>query len=172
MIEIYERISSDEPSEDECVYLLDRYKTHKDVVSHCKAVSRKALQITESLHSSCRLDRALIKSAALLHDIAKAEKNHALAGFDFLLRRGYPRVAEIVLYHHNLKSEDLENVTESTVVFYADKLICKTDEVTLEERFSRSRELCSTPEAHAAHQRQYHQALKARALIESHSELK
>jgi len=107
----------------------------------------------------------LIKSAALLHDIAKTEKNHAFAGFKVLLNYGYPRIAEIILSHNNLKSKDLKSVTESTVVFYADKLICGTDEVMIEERFSKSRLRCSTPEAIASHQLQYNQTLKAQALI-------
>ena len=61
--------------------------------------------------------------------------------------------------------KDLENISESTVVFYADKLINGTEEVTLEERFSRSRERCLTPEAQASHRLQYDQAIKAQALI-------
>ena len=156
-----------ELSDGECISLLGRYKTPKEIVAHCEAVSRKALQIAESLHSNCRIDRALVKSAALLHDIARTEKNHARTGFNFLLSCGYPCVAEIVLAHHNLEFKDLETLTESTIVFYADKLIYGIYEVTIDERFAISLARCSTPEAYTSHQLQYNQALKAQILINS-----
>jgi len=168
-VESYGRMPLDAPDDEECGYLLKQYKTPDKVAAHCMAVSRKAVQIAESLKSKpgCRIDRELIRAAALLHDIARTGENHAKAGFNYLFKCGYPRVANIVLSHHNLAPEDLETVTESTIVFYADKLICGTEEVTLEERFSKSREKCATPEARASHKLQYDQARRARDLIET-----
>jgi putative nucleotidyltransferase with HDIG domain len=162
-VESYGRMPLDAPDDEECGYLLKQYKTPDNVIEHCRAVSRKAVQIAESLNPDCKIDRGLVKSAALLHDIARAEENHDRAGFDYLLKCGYPRIANIVLSHHKL--EDLETVTESAIVFYADKLICGTEEVTLEERFSKTCEKCLTPEARASHKLQYDQARRARELI-------
>ena len=164
-VESFGKMPFDAPDETECRYLLKQFNTPDEVVAHCAAVSRKALKIAESLNPDCQLDRELIKSAALLHDVAKLEKNHPKAGFKYLLKCGYPRVADIVHSHHNLAREDLEKITESTIVFYADKLINGTEEVTLEERFSKSLKLCLTPEAQASHKLQYDQALRARELI-------
>ena len=168
-VESYGRMPQETPDEAECGFLLKQFKTPPEVVAHCMAVSRKALKIAESLNPDCRIDRELIRSAALLHDVARTERNHAEAGFDYLLKCGYPRVANIVRSHHKLAQEDLEIITESTIVFYADKLIDGTREVTLEERFSKSRELCLTPEAQASHRLQYDQALRVRDLINPQS---
>jgi putative nucleotidyltransferase with HDIG domain len=168
-VESYGRMPQDTPDDAECDYLLKQYKTPDKVVAHCMAVSRKAVQIAESLKRDCRIDLELIKSAALLHDIARTEENHDKAGFNYLLKCGYPRVANVVLSHHKLAPEDLEVITESTILFYADKLIDGTEEVTLEERFSKSREKCVTPEAQASHKLQYDQARKARELIDKSS---
>ena len=165
IVESYGRMPLDAPGEADCIYLLKKYETPDNVAAHCMAVSRKAVQIAESLNSSCSLNRELIKSAAILHDIAKTEKNHAKAAFNYLLKCGYPRLADIVRSHHYLEPGDLEKITESSIVFYADKLISGTEEVTLEERFSKSREQCLTPEALASHSLQYEQALRAQELI-------
>jgi putative nucleotidyltransferase with HDIG domain len=170
-VESYGRMPFDAPDEAECAYLLKQYKTPGNVAAHCAAVSRKAVEIAESIKiksqskPGCRLDAELIKAAALLHDIARTEENHARAGFDYLLKCGYPRAANVVLSHHKPVPEDLETITESTIVFYADKLICGTKEVTLKERFSKSCEKCATPEAQAAHKLQYDLARKAQKLI-------
>jgi len=155
------------PDESECMRLLKQYHTPENVIAHCLAVSHKAVQIAKSL--SIELDMEMVGAAALLHDIARAEKNHAEAGYTHLLRCGYPKVAAIVRTHHRLEPKDLENVTESTIVFYADKLVMETKEVTLEERFKKSRESCLTSEAIASHETQYNQALMTRDLIDRFS---
>ena len=167
-VESYGRMPLDTPDDAECSYLLKQYKTPDKVVAHCMAVSRKAAEIAESLKMNCRIDKELIRAAALLHDIARTEENHDEAGFNYLLKCGYPRVANVVRSHHKLSPEDFEAITENTVVFYADKLIHGTKEVALEERFLKSREKCLTPEARASHKFQYDQARKARDLIVLH----
>jgi putative nucleotidyltransferase with HDIG domain len=173
-IESYGRMPTDAPDDAECCYLLKQYKTPDKVAAHCMAVSRKAVKIAESLKPECLVDRELIRAAALLHDVARTEENHEKAGFNYLLKCGYPRIAKIVLSHHKLEAEDLETVTESTIVFYTDKLIHGTEEVTLEERFFRSRERCLhsahwTKEAEASHKLQYDQARMSQDLIGSFS---
>ena len=168
-VESYGRMPLDAPDEAECSYLLRQYGTPDEVVAHCRAVSRKAMEIAESLSVDCQIDVVLLQSAALLHDIARTEKNHDKAGFSYLLKCGYPRVADIILSHHNLAPHDLGKITERTIVFYADKLVKGTEEVTLEERFIESQKLCLTPEARASHKLQYDQALRAKNLICSFS---
>jgi putative nucleotidyltransferase with HDIG domain len=168
-VESYGKMPQDAPGEAECIYLLKQYKTPDEVVAHCTAVSCKVAEIANSLHADCRVDLALMRSAALLHDIARIEEDHAEAGFNYVLKCGYPRVANIIRSHHNLAKGDLEAISESTMVFYADKLISGTEDVTLEERFSKSLERCKTPEALNSHRLQYEQALKVRDLILSFS---
>ena len=156
------------PDESECRKLLKQYNTPEEVVAHCLAVTRKALEISDALYTGCRIDRELVKAAAMLHDIAKTKTDHAATGADYLMRRGYPRVADIIRSHHCLTPDDLEALNESTIVFYADKLINGTIEVGLEERFSVSRLRCDNNEALASHDLQLRQALKARELIKKH----
>ena len=120
------------PDESECQELLKRYGTPAEVVAHCEAVSRKSQEIADSICFNCKLDRELVRSAAMLHDIAKTKKDHADTGADFLAACGYPGIADVVRSHHCLKKEDLETVTEKSIVFYADKLIDGAVEVTLE----------------------------------------
>jgi len=153
------------PDKDECVYLLKKRRAPDEVISHCVAVSRKAVSIAESLGFGLQIDRELVRSAALLHDIAKTEKDHAKAGAAYLTDCGYPRVANVIRSHHDLASEDFEALTESMLVFYADKLLFGTDEVSLEERFSKSRLKCKTPEALASNDLQYGQALRVQELL-------
>ena len=56
--------------------------------------------LLKSLKPDCLIDSELIRAAALLHDIARTEKNHDKAGFKYLLKCGYPRIADIVLSQH------------------------------------------------------------------------
>ena len=173
LVESYGTMPGNAPDEDECIYLLKKYNTPDEVISHCIATSRKAVEIAESLGDDRRLDMELVRSAALLHDIARTKKEHAEAGYAHLINCGYPRIANIVRSHHDLDlaPEGFETVTESMIVFYADKLISGTDEVTLEERFSKSRLKCKTPEALASNDRQYMQALRVRELLSGQQKL-
>ena len=153
------------PDPDECRFLLSQFGTPDEVAAHCEAVSGKAAEIAESLAGDSGIDKDLIIAAALLHDVAKTEENHAEAGSEYLIKCGYPHVAKIIRSHHDIPREDLERVTDSTIVFYADKLISGTDSVSLEERFENSRRKCLTPKAVASHDLQYEQALKAQELL-------
>ncbi|MCL2164133.1 MAG: histidine phosphatase family protein [Oscillospiraceae bacterium] len=171
-VEYYGVLPVGTPDEAECNRILEHYKTPGKVVAHCRAVSRKAVEIAELLsqRADCCIDLELIKSAALLHDVARVEQYHDEAGYTYLLKCGYPRVANIIRSHHGLAPGDLKSITESTIVFYADKLISGVKEVTIEERFRRSRGRCLTPEAIKSHDQQYNQALIARDLINQFSE--
>ena len=153
------------PDNAECIYLMEQNHTPEEVIAHGKAVSRKALQIAESL--GLDVDLELVRSAALLHDIARIEPHHSEAGASHLIKCGYPRIAEIIRYHHRLRPSDLETITECTLVFYADKLIRGTEEVTLEQRFEKSSARCLSPEAQAAHRLQYEQARCVREKLDS-----
>ncbi len=124
------------PSGEECIKLMDDLGTPENVISHGKAVCKKALEIAiKQMSKGVNLDLNLIRAAALLHDIAKLKDRHALTGAKYLLEKGYPSVAAIVGDHMTLLPEEEERVSEKTVVLLADKFIKDTEEVSLEERF-------------------------------------
>ena len=120
------------------------------VAAHCRAVEREALSLVCSLAAAgIWLNEFDVSAAALLHDIARTEPEHARRGAEYLNELGYPRVADIIRQHHGL--DDPELIDEAAVVFIADKRVQGTEYVGVEERFAASEAKCVTPEAKAAH---------------------
>jgi putative nucleotidyltransferase with HDIG domain len=152
------------PDEAECFSLLRKRKTPQPVIDHCRAVARKAEEIAAPLiRRGCPLDRELVRAGALLHDIARFQPRHAQTGADWLIAEGYPTVAKIIAEHEDLPEP--VRLDESAVVYFADKLILNTEEITLEERFVRSLEKCRSEEALLAHEKRLRQALRLREKI-------
>ena len=140
----YGVMSETVPDEAECRKLWDRCHTPEQVRNHCLAVCEQAMRIGTALNQAgCNLDLNLIRSAALLHDVARTRPEHARAGAEILRREGYPEVAGIIARHHDLhKTMRLEKPDETDVVYLADKMVNGTRVVTLEERFAESRKKC------------------------------
>ena len=123
------------------------------VAAHCRAVEREALSLVCSLAAAgIWLNEFDVSAAALLHDIARTEPEHARRGAEYLNELGYPRVADIIRQHHGL--DDPELIDEAAVVLIADKRVQGTEYVGVEERFAASEAKCVTPEAKAAHAHQ------------------
>lgn len=129
---------------------------------HCEAVSRKALSMAVELQKTGRLlDLNLIRAASLLHDIGKGQPDHAAAGARFLEENGYRLASEIVRQHHRLDRIP-DRADETLIVYLADKMIQGDKEVSIEERFEKSKEKCrNSEEARNSHQEKYLQAQKA-----------
>jgi len=154
------------PNEKKCLSLLAEYGTPASIIAHCRAAAQKACRIADVLiENGCFLDRDIVFAAAMLHDIAKRSPGHATAGAEWLNKKGYSRISRIIQSHHHLEESDLQNITESTVVFLADKQIRGVTEVSLEERFAESLSRCDSSAARLAHRLQYEQAAKALALV-------
>jgi broad specificity phosphatase PhoE len=150
------------PDEETIRNLWEEHHTPDAVRNHCRAVAEKALELARSLEErGYPLNKELIYSAALSHDIARAEPDHAARGAKWLAGEDYESIADIIAAHHDLDEEEDSPVTEKTVVYLADKLVSEDKEVTLEERFAKSAEKCVTPEAKAEHKRKYDQAAAA-----------
>lgn len=139
------------PSEEEAASLFEQCGTPERVILHCRAVAELACEIAGDL-SSCGVDvsQKLVHAAAMLHDIARTQPDHPACGARFLERRGYPHVAAIVAGHHDA-CQEVQPLDEAAVVFLADKLVCGTERVSIEERFARSAQACKTEEARAKH---------------------
>ena len=137
--------------------LLSAAAPGKKVEAHCRAVASEALRIADALPG--KLDRELLESAALLHDVARGEKDHARLGAAWLRELGYSEVAALVERHHDLQSETID---EAAVLYLADKCVREDRRVSIEERFAESARRCTTPEAVEAHARRRETAIRLR----------
>ncbi len=145
------RLCKPEPNDALCLALLKAAGADAALIAHCQAVAALADELCAGLHAKGpALDAALIHRAALLHDLARAEKEHAALGAVWLRELGYPRIAEIVRQHHD---PDSLNINEAAVVYIADKAVQGSERAAIAERFDRSLSKCQTPEALAAHEK-------------------
>lgn len=126
------------PDPDFCYELFRRWNTPEEAVKHGEKVNQKALEIAGALtKAGCFLDLNQIQAAALLHDIAKGQKDHAGRGAWILEREGYETTADLIRRHHETEACAADKEPdEGDVVYLADKLVAGAEEVGLEERFS------------------------------------
>ncbi len=143
-----------------CFALLEAAGADADLIAHCKAAAALADELCTALRGrGIALDADLVHRAALLHDLARTEKEHAAVGAAWLRELGYPELAEIVRQHHD---PDSSEITEAALVFLADKAVQGSKRVSISERFDRSLLKCKTPEALAAHERRRQTAMRIR----------
>ena len=123
----------------ECRELLERrLNAPGPVVAHGRAVADIALRIGSALNRAGHdLNLHLVCAAALVHDVAHREKDHAARGGELLRQLGMPRMAEIVEAHMNVPRAGSPEIGEAEVVFLADKLVVEDRFVGLRSRFER-----------------------------------
>lgn len=123
-----------------------------NVVSHMKKVAEYSRKILNETDPKCeRFDHELVTKAALVHDVARLQPNHAICGARILRREGFYDVADLVEAHHGIQINEDGPLTEEEILFYADKRVLEDKVVTLEERFTESRKKCRTDEAKRNH---------------------
>jgi hypothetical protein len=105
-----------------------------------------------------------VYAGALLHDIARTEKNHANIGAKWISERGYPQIAKLIETHMQLDEQQRKQITEHTVVYLADKLVIGNREVTLRERFLDRFCQCDLESQQRVHMR-YLQAVEVYRLV-------
>ena len=106
------------------------------ITDHCRQVACVAVRLGEALNTAgATLDIPCIRSAALVHDVCRLEKNHATAGADLLTQMGFPHLADIVGVHMHIEVDDQAPIDEAQVVHLADKLVAGSTIVSLAERF-------------------------------------
>jgi putative nucleotidyltransferase with HDIG domain len=137
------------PSARECENLLVKtFAAEMPFVDHCRRVAQLAVFLVTQLNEAgCRLDRDLIETSALLHDLGKGKPDHASEGARILAELGYPDVARVVAAHMNIKVAKEEPVRIAEVLYLADKMTSRNRWVTVEERFApRVRSSSADPE--------------------------
>lgn len=153
------RVPRSAPSRAFCLALLEASGVPGHIVRHMKAVASKAEELLAALEGAgCRLRREIVLPAALLHDIARLEGNHAARGGEYLEQLGYPEIARVVRAHHDLPPD--AGLEEGAIVFLADKLVMEDRPVSLEERFGKSLAKCRTAEQKSKHEGRFRAACR------------
>lgn len=151
-----------------CRRLSDRYSVPEHIRLHEAAVARLAYQWAVRLKRlGYDIDPELLRTAGLLHDIARLKPDHARAGARILRMEGYPVMAGIIQCHHRLEGGEESGLTERTLLFLADKMTLEDRMVDIDERFRQSAPKCTTPQARENHRLQYNQAQAVRHCLES-----
>ncbi len=156
------------PSEKRCLAILRERGASPDLVAHSRAVAAVATALTSALNGQGHhLCLPLVAAAALLHDVARAEPDHAEVGAELLEGLGYPRVGAVVRQHMDLARESTDDLGEAEVLYLADRLVLGERLVALEDRFaSRLREFSDDPAALAAARSRMDVAVAVRRRVE------
>jgi uncharacterized protein len=130
------------PGEEECLALLEKYKTPHHIILHCKKVWEVGKLLGEGLlKRSHHVDLDLIRASCLLHDIGKypcivdGTRYHDIRGEQILSHEGYGAVARVVGQHVVLRTELDAPIAEEHVLFYSDKRVVHDGLVSLDKRF-------------------------------------
>jgi len=126
------------PKRSECLRLLENYTmADEKIMAHCIKVAETAVKVCFLLPKDLLLfDIHLIEAAALLHDMARKEPNHAIKGAEILRAMGFGEVADIVLEHMDLRTTPHTALNEKEILFFADKLVAGNQFVMdVEKRF-------------------------------------
>ena len=123
------------PTASECVDILKRaLPDDGKIVEHCMQVAALALHFAKAVGMS-EADVGLVTAGALLHDISRKEKGHAIVGATAINQMGYPAVAEIVKAHVDINLNTYTEIDAAQIVYLADKLVKRTGIVSLDARF-------------------------------------
>jgi len=126
------------------IHLLKEVGCPQWVINHSKKVAEKALEMSKNF----KVDKELIKEAALLHDIGRCKTNsiqHGIIGARILKEKGYPKQIIKIVERHvgagipkeeaillGLPPKDYIPVTlEEKIVAHADNLINGEKEVDI-----------------------------------------
>ncbi|MBN1629337.1 MAG: NTP transferase domain-containing protein, partial [Thermoleophilia bacterium] len=113
-------------SSEDALFLLSLLRMPDPVVRHCRAVAIVGEALARALAPLVpTLDVELVRTACLLHDLARTQPKHAAVGRRVLCNLGLTRLGEIVGAHMVLPPAQLDtpHVTEEQLVYLADKLV-------------------------------------------------
>ncbi len=128
----------DIPTPNECQAILDELTVPANIVCHGRQVAEVAEKLAVRLNNAgLHLSMALVKAAALLHDLAKGKPDHARAGARILDDLGFHGVCGDVASHMDYDFMENTTLNEAAIVYLADKLVQGDRVVSLAERFQR-----------------------------------
>ena len=126
--------------------MLKKENTPENVIGHCKAVCRKAMEIAANFDNA---DKDLIRKGALLHDIGRSKTHgieHAIEGVKIAKKYGYSQDVLNIIERHigaGITAEEAEKLglpkksyipqtLEEKIVAHADNLISGSKEVDID----------------------------------------
>ena len=128
------------------IELLRKENTPENVIDHCKAVCRKAMEIAANFENA---DEDLIRKGALLHDIGRSKTHgieHAIEGVKIAEKYGYSQDVLNIIERHigaGITADEAEKLglpkksyvpqtLEEKIVAHADNLISGSKEVDID----------------------------------------
>ena len=161
------KLPGDAPGDEEIEELLDICGTSNKVRAHAAAVCENAMALREEIENGeTTIPHDILRAAALLHDMCKAEgRGHEKLAAKILRERGYMRTADMVERHTDgcFLGDDLDG---ARLLYYADKTTEGTKQVSVERRFSDSEARCTNAEALKSHDDRLNKALEIRKMID------
>lgn len=123
-------------TKEEGVKLLREYNTPEHVIRHCIAVTDTACKIAKAINAAGgSLDIQLITGAAILHDIARVEKDHEKAGALYAESIGLGEEAGIIRKHMRYPAfSRIDEVNEADMVCLSDRVVKEDRYVGIDER--------------------------------------
>lgn len=155
--------------ENERMRLYKKYCVPEHVIAHMRAVAEIQDKILQKTDCEGKVfDREVLRAAALFHDVARLQREHAKRGAEIMEKEGYDEIVPLIASHHSPddKNESTKKtLTAADILFYADKLIQGERWVGVEERFRMSLKKCKTEEAVCRHQELLKRAKRIESLI-------
>ena len=128
------------------IELLKKENTPENVIEHCQAVCRKAMEIAANFENA---DTELIRKGALLHDIGRSKTHgirHAIVGAEIAEKYGYGQDVLNIIERHigaGITAEEavklglpeksyVPETLEEKIVAHADNLISGSEEVDMD----------------------------------------
>jgi putative nucleotidyltransferase with HDIG domain len=113
------------------------------IIKHCEAVEKMACTLYEEIASfGLGIDKTVLRAAALLHDIARQEKNHAKVGAERLKAMGYEAIGDVISTHMDIEVDANAPLNTNELLFLADKLVSEDEVCGFEKRFEKALKKC------------------------------
>lgn len=143
------------PSRQKALSLLSEVGCSRQVIEHCKAVEKVALQIARACEKKgVNVDVRLVQIGALLHDIGRSKTHsvdHAVVGMEIAESLGLPKTVISIIGRHvggGISVDEakklgwpvknyLPQTLEEKIVTYADKLIERLKRVPIEQTIAK-----------------------------------
>ena len=125
------------PSPEECEVII------KEIIKVAPSIYRHSLKVAEIAGTIGRdliangipVDLPAILAAAMLHDIAKGQKGHSVAGASQLRDMGFGKIGDMVAVHTDFPEDNQDIALEAKILYLSDKFVDGEKPVSLEERF-------------------------------------
>lgn len=122
---------------DSCCQILQTFRVNQYSQAHCYLVAGLALALTNHLNKAgAFLDVDTVLAGALLHDVVRCHKHRALANSLLLADMSYPQVAEIAAVNSGKNISKSKPLSESDVIFLADKMVMNQQIISINEYFT------------------------------------